>query len=645
MPLNLFQLFFFISLFINSTQYDEYEFIDLKNKNSTICDLRITTDNLVIFDKCILSEEWKLFYKKTTSESALQVYEKVSSIRRVFNIEYITDIYKNQKDMKFKKISIDVYENKNYLNDIKISNKFPYILKKGDNFDIIIEYNNYNLTYVDIVISVFIVNNINSKYVELNFGYRKIVTNEFIQKIDLSYLFLTMFFLVFIFLVRKKYLIEENEFIRIHIEEIMQIENAEEILVIMGIILTVFLFFIIIKYTYYIAFIFSILLCVLSIKSFFKYLFNCIIPFSSNFDNKYIHIKKIKIEYSNIIFYPMSIFVIIYWYYITNDFFYLHTLLNDVIFFIVVYFIIHKYNIKNFFIIMIISFSVIIFQLIQIIIDENTKQEDDNNVFYITTRFIIDVPIRFIMFDLVDSPFQEIYFFSFVDIVLICLLIHYCEYTYHLSKIYLMISIYGTILGLILNMIIFYRFNFSPPMSLIPLFLTIISLLFYSIYQKQFFNFVDLEPKESEELREIMEIQEMQDIPAQINFSKKTDLSFRSFNEDEQFFEEEKNMDKLKEKDSLDEEDKFNLENIINYFNDKFYYNKNYYELDDDSEIEGIVKLFDLVGEENKENLKTPAFSRKKDKNKNMDIINNSDINIFNNKKNQRIEMIEFKSN
>ena len=245
------------------------------------------------------------------------------------------------------------------------------------------------------------------------------------------------------------------------------------------------------------------------------------------------------------------------------------------------------------------------------------------------------------MFDLVDSPYQEIYFFSLVDIVLICILVHYWEYTYHLSKIYLMISIYGTILGLILNMIIFYRFNFSPLMAIIPLFLTIISLLFYSIYQKQFFDYVELEQKENEELREIMKIQEMQDIPAHISFLKNADLSFRSLDENEKFFEE----DELKEKDNLDEEDKLNKENIINYFNDKFNYNKNCNELGDDSEIEGVLLLFDLVAEENKDNLKTQVFSRKKDKNKNIDIINNSDINISNNKKEQRIEMKEFKSN
>ena len=107
---------------------------------------------------------------------------------------------------------------------------------------------------------------------------------------------------------------------------------------------------------------------------------------------------------------------------------------------------------------MAISFTVIVYQLIKMILDENTVQKDDNNVFYITTRFIIDVPIRFILKDLVDSPFEEIYFFSIVDIVLIGFVIHYCEDTYHLSKIYLMISIYGTFIGLIYKYVYFLWF-------------------------------------------------------------------------------------------------------------------------------------------------------------------------------------------
>jgi hypothetical protein len=223
---------------------------------------------------------------------------------------------------------------------------------------------------------------------------------------------------------------------------------------------------------------------------------------------------------------------------------------------------------------MIISFTVIFYQLIKIILDENIVQKDDNNVYYITTRFFIDVPIRFILKDLVDSPYEEIYYFSMLDIILIGFVIHYCEDTYHLSKIYLMISIYGTIIGLIINMILFYGFSFSPPMSIIPLFLSIVSLLIYSIWQKQFFDFVDLEAKEDmKDLQEIVKIQEIQDIPGQIDFLKKNDISFNeNMKSDNKLFEEEKNLDDLKDYlsgDDSDEEEKKKHENMINEFNER----------------------------------------------------------------------------
>ena len=157
------------------------------------------------------------------------------------------------------------------------------------------------------------INNINSKNIELNFGYRKIVSDEFINKIDLSYLFLTIFFIIFVFLIRIKFLVEENQFIKIHIDEIIQGENAEKIFVVVGIVLTIFLFFIIIKYTYYITFIFSILLAILSVKSFFKYFFKIILPATTYLENKYINIGKFHIDYSNILFYTMSITLIVYW--------------------------------------------------------------------------------------------------------------------------------------------------------------------------------------------------------------------------------------------------------------------------------------------------------------------------------------------
>ena len=527
------------------------------------------------------------------------------------------DSHKSQQDIKFNNITVKVLDKDKFMNYVYITNSFPMSLKKGDNFDVIIEYDNYNLTYVNLVISIFMVNNIDSKVVDLNFWYRKILSDEFIKRVDLSYLFLILIFIIFIFLLRLKFLVEENQFIKIHIDEIIQGENAETIFVVVGIVVTIFLFFIIIKYIYYITFIFSILLAILSVKSFFKYLFKIILPCTTFLEIKYIVIKSVKLYYSNLLFYPMSALIILIWFYITDSHFYLHTFLNDIIFFIIVYFNVHKLNLKNFYIIMIISFTVIIYQLIKIILDENIVQKDDNNAYYITTRFFIDVPIRFILKDLVDSPYEEIYYFSMLDIILIGFVIHYCEDSYHLSKIYLMISIYGTIIGLIINMILFYGFSFSPPMSLIPLFLSIVSLLIYSIWQKQFFDFVNLEAKEElQDLQEIVKIQEFQDIPGQIDFLKGNDISFNDNikSDNNNLFEDEKNLDDLKEyltEDDSDEEEKKKHENMINEFNERINSNNNARNNNRrmtlgnlrDSESEKVGNLFDLEdGGENKNN-------------------------------------------
>ena len=557
-------------LIINTYQSSDYYFLDLKSKNSSICDLRITTDKFIIFDKCELSPEWKLYLEKTTSQNSLEVYENKETPIRVINIEYLIDNHKTQPDIKFTNIEIKFYFDKIYINNLNISNQFPISLKKGDNFDVIIEYANMNYTYINLVINIFMINDLDSSIVDLNFGYSKILFNEYNEKIDLSYIFLVLFFIIFIFLLRLKFLIEENQFIVIHIDEIMQGKNAEKIFVVVGSLLTILLFFMIIKYIFYITFIFSILIALISVKSFYKYLSKVIFPFwTQNLDDKFMQVKNFKIEYSNLVFYPISILTIFIWYNISDENFDLHTYLNDVIFFIIVYFNVHKLNLKNFFIITGISFAVIIYQVIKIVLDDDKIQKDKNNVYYITTRFIIDVPIRFILKDFLESPFEEIYFFSILDITLIGYIVHYCDFTYHLSEVYFRISIYGTILGLIINIFLFYGFKFSPPMSLIPLFICIVSLIVYSIHKKQFFDFMDLEKEEPQDFQE-MEIQEIQE--NQIDLSKKNDNFNLSFNDDKIFQGETDNL-KLKEKneedDDEDSDEEKKHENLMNELNEE----------------------------------------------------------------------------
>ena len=555
-------------LIINTYQSSDYYFLELKSKNSSICDLRITTDKFTIFDNCELSSEWKLYLERTSSQNSLEVYEKKETPIRVINIEYLIDSHKSQPDINFTNIKIETYFETNFIDYINISNQFPISLKKGDNFDIIIEYAPMNYTYINLVINIFMKNDLDSSIVDLNFGYSKILFNEYNQKIDLSYLFLVLFFIIFIFLLRLKFLIEENQFIVIHIDEIMQGKNAETIFVVVGILLTILLFFMIIKYIFYITFVFSILIAIISVKSFYKYLFKVIFPFwAENLDAKIIQIRNYKMECSNIFFYPISILTIIIWYNISDENFDLHTYLNDIIFFTIVYFNVHKLNLKNFFIITGISFAVIIYQVIRIVLDDDNVQKDKNNVYYITTRFIIDVPIRFILKDFLESPFEEIYFFSILDITLIGYIVHYCDFTYHLSEVYFRISIYGTILGLIINIFLFYGFKFSPPMSLIPLFICIVSLIVYSIHKKQFFDFMELDKEEVQEFQEI-EIQDIQDNLN--NISKKNENYNLSFYDDKIFRGETDNL-KIKElnEENADEdsEEEKKHENLMNELN------------------------------------------------------------------------------
>ena len=621
---------FLILIVINkSIQSDDSEFLDLKQKNSSICDLKISTDNLIIFEKCILSDEWKLFMKKTSSQNALEVYEKEDTNRRIFNFDYIIDNHKSQQDIIINNITIKTYYQKTYINNINISiaNNFPIFLKKGDNFDVIVEYFDYDLLYIDVILTVNIQNNLNGKDIELNISYKKIISNDYNKKINLSYFFLVIFFILFIFLIRLKFLIEENQFIRIHINEIMQGKNAEKIFVVIGIVLTILLFFMIIKYIYYITFIFSILLAILSVKSFFKYLFKIILPSFTNFlDNKFLEIKVYKIEYSNIVFYPMSILVIVFWYNLSDEnYLFLHTFLNDIIFFTIVYFNVHKLNLKNFYIITAISFIVIIYQVIKMVVEENNIQEDEN-IFYITTRFIIDVPIRFILKDFVDSPFEEIYFFSILDIILIGFILHYCENTFHLSKIYMMISIYGTIIGLIINMILFYGLRLSPPMSTVPLFINIIALIGYSVYQKQFKDFMDIEINEkndNEEFKEIQEIEEDQNAQMEVfKMSEDNNISFKISNEEDKDRDtirlKETDKEDIEEDSDSEEKERKEHENLINNLNKKLstkkinYSNKiNTISLaqQDDSDNEGIENFLDLVRGISERKIGSPYFS------------------------------------
>ena len=123
-----------------------------------------------------------------------------------------------------------------------------------------------------------------------------------------------------------------------------------------------------------------------------------------------------------------------------------------------------------------------------------------------------------------------------------------------------MISIYGAILGLIINLFLFYGLKFSPPMSLIPLFISIVSLIIYSIHKKQFFDFMDLEKDEGPDFQDIEEIQEIKENQnEQIELFKKNEDFNISF-KDNEIFKDETDIEKLKEQKEENEEEEIDEE-------------------------------------------------------------------------------------
>ena len=494
--MSIIYIFFFYHIFLhnlttsaNIIDFDDI-YLNLINKNSSLCDLKISTNGIVIFDKCTLSTEWKINFFSTDSKTTLLIYETPKTPRRTFNFDYVTDAHKIQPDIKFLNISINAITNDNlYKNEINIFNIFPTILKKGDNFDVIVDYEKYNSTYRNIILSVFMQNDLDSSIIQLDIKYIKIVNNTFNLKNDFSYLVLIICYIIFMYLTKQKFLVDEKHFVQINIQEIIQVKNAESIFFVSGMIVVIILFFIIIGYIYYITIIFSILLGIISVKSCIKYICRQIIPkITKKMESHYFFLYKFKLDISKIVCYIISTIILIIWYKSNGSF---HIILNNIIFFIMVYFSVHKLNWKKFYMIITLILIAFIYQIVNIILDQNICQKD-SNIYYITTKFIIDAPIRFVLPDLINSPFEEIYYFTILDITLVGFVIQYCGNSIDLNKNYLKIATYCCFFGLLLNIILFYGIRFSPPISMFPLIISIIVLIIYSIYNKEFTFFINM---------------------------------------------------------------------------------------------------------------------------------------------------------
>ena len=98
---------------INSIDYILNELTNLKNKYFKLLSLANNVGN---------NEKNEAFYNNEMNEK----------------LKEENNNHKSQPDLKFTNIEIKSYFNKIYINDMNITNQFPLNLKKGDNFDVII---------------------------------------------------------------------------------------------------------------------------------------------------------------------------------------------------------------------------------------------------------------------------------------------------------------------------------------------------------------------------------------------------------------------------------------------------------------------------------------------------------------------------
>lgn len=456
--------------------------------NKNVCDLIIKTENSTVFSSCLVQEEWLDVNQFQTDRNFKEVYESSKSTRRSFTIDYHKDSESSPKKNAIILSSITVSNtNPNYLKPIILSNSFPYTLHQGDTFDFIVDYNCKDM-WDDVKIMI----GINGEKESINFFVKKICCKKYLYTSNFSYFVLLLFYIIFIHFSRLDFLIHKEHFVQINIKELIQAKNVENIFYTTIIIIGIIIFFISIGYIYIISFFFVALLSVICIKSFIKFIFSLIIPsIMDKFESKSCYLLYFKLTCPKVFCYGIAFAIYLFWF--ICPFKVAKIILNNVIVFIVTYYIIHKINFRNFIMIATLFFLVILYQMILLIAYDGLVTKNTNATFDLTTHLIIDAPIRFVLPDLVPSPFDEIYFFSTIDLVLLGFLLRYLECLSLINEKYLTVGLYNSYLGLMINLFIFYIFKIYPPLYFVPCVLVIAGLLIYAFIAGDFLKFWNLD--------------------------------------------------------------------------------------------------------------------------------------------------------
>ena len=506
--------YFFYIVYLLFKFYYNYQLTS--NLFSNLCDLILISDNKNILEDCIINDEWIKNSDDYSSKNSIFIYELSNKNRRVFTLEYLLNKQISKKSITINNISI--INNYDYINNINnktlnanksiidneqnlipfkpvlFSNNFPYVLSQGDSFDIIIEYNCIT-KWGDVIINFEILDE-NNKNISFEIYYKKICDASYKQKKNFSYLILILFYIIYIHLSSNDFLTKRIKFVIVNIEEIMQAKYVENILYICFVVIVTILFFIIIGYIYLISFFFTSLVSIISFKSFVKYFFKMIsMEMIKYLENIKYNLFDIQLDSAKILCYGISLIFYIFWYILPNN--NLQIIINNFIVFVTIYICLHKIEWKKLYMIILLILTVFIYQISFLFFIEGLPLVQRETIYNITTKYVINVPIKFILPDLIKSPYEEVYFFSIVDVLLLNFLLRYCEKWININRNYYVISLYTSHLGILINLILFYGFKFYPPMYMIPTMLCLFSVVFYSIYSKNFLVFCDYNEEKS----------------------------------------------------------------------------------------------------------------------------------------------------
>lgn len=313
---------------------------------------------------------------------------------------------------------------------------------------------------------------------------------NYLKTLNSSYLITMALFLICLYGFKNSFLINKDHFVQINIESILQTKNVEKILLITLIIIIVILFFIIIGYIYVISFIASTIISIISITSLVRFVLTLFFPkFIDMIETKTFLIYNIMMNYGKLLFYMISTCLFIVWFIVKSI---PEMIVNNLIVFIISYFAIHKLNWKKFYMVFGFYLITLIYQITILTLAE-VPTTFVSQIYSLTTRLVINAPIRFVIPDIVNSPYDIIYFFTIFDLVLVGFVLKYLERSSKFNAKFAFIGQYGTYLGMLLNLITFYFFKFAPPVYVIPCTVIIMWAIVYSFLIGEAMAFFDID--------------------------------------------------------------------------------------------------------------------------------------------------------